>query len=119
MVDAGFIEKHLYQEHPPRHNYYLTQRGEDFIPVLFVLLDFGSKHFAPDGPKVVVVNKDTAETAEPVLVDRKTGDAITSDRFTIGSTALASTQTRAKYALQACKPARARSTRIAKKTPIR
>ena len=119
LVDAGFIEKHRYQEHPPRHSYHLTQRGEEFIPVLFGLLDFGNKHFAPEGPKVAVVNKDTAEIAEPVLVDRKTGDAITSDRFTIGSTALASTQTRAKYPLQACKPARVRRTTIAKKTPIR
>jgi len=49
LVDAGFVEKHLYQEHPPRHSYHLTQRGEDFIPVLFVLLEFGNKHFAPKG----------------------------------------------------------------------
>ncbi|MDT5168502.1 MAG: hypothetical protein QOD02_1829 [Mycobacterium sp.] len=118
LIDAGFVEKHLYQEHPPRHSYHLTQRGEDFIPVLFVLLEFGNKHFAPEGPKVAVVNKDTAEIAEPVLVDRKTGDAITSDRFTIASTTLANMQTQAKYPLQACKPARAGRTKPAKKTPI-
>ena len=119
LVDAGFVEKHLYQEHPPRHSYHLTQRGEEFIPVLFGLLNFGNKHFAPEGPKVVVVNKDTAEIAEPVLVDRKTGDAITGDRFTIASTAQASRQTQAKYPRQARKPARAGRTRVAKKTPAR
>ena len=67
LVDAGFVEKRLYQEHPPRHSYHLTQRGEDFIPVLFVLLEFGNKHFAPEGPKVVVVNNDTAETARVLM----------------------------------------------------
>jgi DNA-binding HxlR family transcriptional regulator len=119
LVDAGFVEKHLYQEHPPRHSYHLTQRGEEFIPVLFGLLNFGNKHFAPEGPKVVIVNKDTAVIAEPVLVDRKTGDAITGDRFTIASTALASRHTQAKYPLQVRKPARAGRTRVAKKTPAR
>jgi hypothetical protein len=67
---------------------------------------------------VAVVNKDTAEISEPVLVDRKTGDAITSDRFTIASTFLANMQTQAKYPLKACKPARAGRTKVAKKTPI-
>ena len=119
LVHAGFIEKQLYQQHPPRHSYHLTQRGEEFLPVLFGLLNFGNKHFAPEGPKVVVVNTDTAEIAEPVLVDRKTGDAITGDRFTIASTARASRQTQAKYPLQARKPARAGRTRVAKKTPAR
>jgi hypothetical protein len=52
-------------------------------------------------------------------VDRKTGDAMTSDRFTIASTTLASTQTQAKYALQATKPARARRTKVAKKMSTR
>ena len=87
--------------------------------MLFVLLEFGNKHFAPDGPKVVVVNKDPAETAEPVLRDRKTGDAITSDRFTIASTTLASAQTQSRYSLQACEPARPERTKVAKKTPSR
>ena len=114
LVDAGFVEKRLYQEHPPRYSYHLTERGEDFIPVLFVLLEFGNKHFAPDGPKVAIVKKDTAEIVEPVVVDRKTGDAITSDRFTIASTTLASRQTQAKYALQAGLPARRRRPKVAK-----
>ena len=117
LVHAGFIEKQLYQQHPPRHSYHLTQRGEDFIPVLFALLAFGNKHFAPEGPKVAVVNKDTVEIAEPVLVDRKTGVAIASDRFTIASTALASKQTQAKYSLQACEPPRAGRARAARKAP--
>jgi DNA-binding HxlR family transcriptional regulator len=116
LIDAGFVEKRQYQEHPPRHSYHLTERGEDFIPVLFGLLDFGNKHFAPEGPKVAIVNKDNAQIAEPVLVDRTTGEAITIDRFTIASTPLASRQTQAKYPLQARRPARAGRTKIARKT---
>jgi DNA-binding HxlR family transcriptional regulator len=119
LVEAGFVERRLYQEHPPRYSYHLTERGEDFIPVLFVLLEFGNKHFAPEGAKVAVVDRDTAEVAEPVLVDRKTGYSITGEQFTIAATSLASPQTQAKYALQACEQAPGRRARAPKKTTLR
>jgi DNA-binding HxlR family transcriptional regulator len=105
LVDEGFAEKQLYQEHPPRYSYHLAERGNDFIPVLFALLEFGNKHFAPQGRAVAVVDRETTQIAEPVLVDRKTGIPMTGDRFTIASTGLANKQTQAKYPLQVCTPA--------------
>jgi DNA-binding HxlR family transcriptional regulator len=107
LVDAGFVDKQLYQEHPPRYSYVLTERGQDFMPVLFAILEFGNKHFSPDGPAVVVVDSVTMEIAEPVVVDAKTGVPVTSSRFTIASTGRANRQTQAKYPLQVCKPERA------------
>src|SRR6201996_4555319 len=104
LIDAGFVEKQLYQEHPPRYSYVLTERGQDFMPVLFAIVEFGNKHFSPDGPAVVVVDNTTMEVAEPVVVDAKTGVPVTSSRFTIASTGRANRQTRAKYPLQVCKP---------------
>jgi DNA-binding HxlR family transcriptional regulator len=104
LVEEGFLEKRLYQERPPRNSYHLTDRGNDFIPVLFALLEFGNKHFAPKGPAVTVVDRETTQIAEPVVVDRKTGVQMTSDRFTIASTGRANRQTQAKYALQVCAP---------------
>jgi DNA-binding HxlR family transcriptional regulator len=116
LVDAGFVNKRRYQEHPPRYSYHLTERGEDFIPVLFVLLEFGNKHFAPDGPKVAVVRRDTAEIAEPVVVDRKTGLAISGERYTIAATGLAGAQTQSKYSLKVHTPATTGRPKAAKKT---
>jgi DNA-binding HxlR family transcriptional regulator len=104
LIDAGFVEKQLYQEHPPRYSYVLAQRGQDFMPVLFAIVEFGNKHFSPDGPAVVVVDSSTMEIAEPVVVDGNTGVPITSSRFTIASTGRANRQTQAKYPLQVCKP---------------
>jgi DNA-binding HxlR family transcriptional regulator len=126
LVEEDFLDKRLYQERPPRHGYHLTDRGNDFIPVLFALLEFGNKHFAPRGRAVAVVDRETTEIAEPVLVDRKTGLQMTSDRFTIASTRLANEQTLAKYPLQACaadtaagtgEPTKRRASKAARKKP--
>jgi len=81
LVESGLLERRAYSEHPPRHEYILTERGRDFRPVLWALLAWGNKHFAPDGPSVVVVDSETGEVAEPVLVDRKSGRPLVEPDF--------------------------------------
>ena len=49
LVAAGMLERRLYSERPPRHEYVLTERGRDFRTVLLALLDFGHRHFAVAG----------------------------------------------------------------------
>jgi DNA-binding HxlR family transcriptional regulator len=73
LVEAGLLERRRYCDKPPRDEYVLTQRGRDFQPVLIALMDWGNRHFTPDGIRVQVVNTETGAAAEPVLVDRKTG----------------------------------------------
>jgi DNA-binding HxlR family transcriptional regulator len=73
LVEAGLLERRRYCDKPPRDEYVLTQRGRDFQPVLIALMDWGNRHFTPDGIRVQVVNTATGAAAEPVLVDRKTG----------------------------------------------
>ncbi len=73
LVEAGLLERRRYCDKPPRDEYVLTQRGRDFQPVLIALMDWGNRHFTPDGVRVQVVNTETGAAAEPVLVDRKTG----------------------------------------------
>jgi DNA-binding HxlR family transcriptional regulator len=77
LVEAGLLEKRRYSERPPRYEYLLTDRGRDFRPVLLALQAWGSRHFAPEGPSVVLVDTRTGQPAEPVLVDAVTGDRIT------------------------------------------
>jgi DNA-binding HxlR family transcriptional regulator len=73
LVEAGLLERHRYSERPPRDEYLLTARGRDFRPVLWALLAWGNKHFAPEGASVMVVDSATGAPAEPMLVDRNTG----------------------------------------------
>jgi DNA-binding HxlR family transcriptional regulator len=44
LVDEGLLERRRYQERPVRHEYWLTQRGEDLWPVLLALMEWGERH---------------------------------------------------------------------------
>ena len=70
LVEAGMLERHRYSEHPPRHEYRLTERGQDFRSVLVAMLAWGNRHFAPEGPSVMIVDARTGAPADPILVDR-------------------------------------------------
>ena len=73
LVEAGLLERRRYSDRPPRDEYVLTQAGRDFRPVLWALLAWGNKHFAPEGPSVVIVDSKTGAEADPMLVDRISG----------------------------------------------
>ncbi len=57
LVEFGLLERRRYSERPPRDEYVLTERGRDFRPVLWALLAWGNKHFAPEGASVVLVDQ--------------------------------------------------------------
>ena len=70
LVDAGLMRRELYCEHPPRHEYRLTERGKDFRPVLLSLFAWGNRHFAPEGEGLALVDAKTGVALDPILVDR-------------------------------------------------
>jgi len=76
LVAAGMLERRPYSERPPRHEYVLSDRGRDFRTVLLALLDFGHRHFAVAGGGTRIVDARTGATAEPMLVDRRTGQPL-------------------------------------------
>lgn len=43
LVDEGIMERHQYQERPERHEYLLTEKGRDLLPVLGALGLWGKK----------------------------------------------------------------------------
>jgi DNA-binding HxlR family transcriptional regulator len=81
LVESGLLERRIYSERPPRHEYVLTERGHDFRPVLWALLAWGNRHFAPEGASVIVVDTETGEPADPVLVDRHSGKVMVEPTF--------------------------------------
>jgi DNA-binding HxlR family transcriptional regulator len=55
LVDEGMLERRPYQDHPPRHEYVLTEKGRDFFPVIAALMRWGDRWLAgDDGPPVVL-----------------------------------------------------------------
>jgi DNA-binding HxlR family transcriptional regulator len=85
LVEDGLLERRRYQEHPPREEYVLTARGRDFRPVLITLMDWGNKHFAPEGAASLLVDTETGRPSDPVLVDRATGREIDETGFTFAA----------------------------------
>jgi DNA-binding HxlR family transcriptional regulator len=81
LVEAGLLERRPYSERPPRDEYVLTPMGRDFRPVLWALLAWGNKHFAPEGASVLIADSKTGAVADPVLVDRKSGRLLTEPAF--------------------------------------
>jgi DNA-binding HxlR family transcriptional regulator len=59
LVEEGILEQRRYSERPPRHEYFLTEKGLDLWPVMISLLHWGDRHLEwPDGPPVVVVHRE-------------------------------------------------------------
>jgi DNA-binding HxlR family transcriptional regulator len=97
LVQAGLLERRRYQERPARFEYLLTARGRDFRPVLWTLLNWGNRHFAPEGASVQLIDSATGEVAEPVLVDRRTGKALATPQYRAAPGPAANARTRARY----------------------
>lgn len=76
LVAAGLLERRRYCDRPPRYEYLLTHCGRDFGPVLLTLLDWGNKHFAPEGASLQWVDRASGRPVDLQLVDGATGKRI-------------------------------------------
>lgn len=94
LVETGLLERRQYSMRPPRYEYLLTQRGRDFRPVLVSLLTWANQHFASEGISVELVQAETGKSADPILVDRKSGRPVTESEFIFAPGPLANDRTR-------------------------
>jgi len=97
LVAAGLLERQLYSERPARYEYHLTEAGRDFRPVLWMMLDWGSRHFCPEGELVRIENSRTRKRVTPVLVDRDSGRELAAGDFRLAAGAAASDAVRKKF----------------------
>lgn len=59
LVAHGLLATHVYQRHPRRHEYLLTEKGTDLIPALLALMQWGDRWAWGDGGGPVrVVHED-------------------------------------------------------------
>ncbi|SEG89747.1 DNA-binding transcriptional regulator, HxlR family [Thermomonospora echinospora] len=66
LCDEGILRRHRYQERPDRYEYRLTRKGVELWPVMMMLLKWGDRYYAADGPPMVVVHRGCGGT----LTDR-------------------------------------------------
>ncbi|CUV66059.1 Transcriptional regulator, HxlR family (fragment) [Sulfurovum sp. enrichment culture clone C5] len=83
LVESGILERQKYGESDKRFEYVLTQRGMDLAPILILMFEWGNKHSAPKGVKSYFINIKTKEIAEPVVIDRKTGEAMSHETYQV------------------------------------
>ncbi len=77
LVHEGLLRKELYQEHPPRYEYRLTDKGRAFFDVLAAMWRWGEDWLWPDGKvPVALVDRETGKAVRPVVVDERTGERI-------------------------------------------
>ncbi len=97
LVESGLLARQPYQQRPTRYEYVLTDRGRDFRPVLWALLSWGNRHFAPEGASVQIIDSQTGDVADPVLIDRRTGKPLATPQFRSAPGPAANARTRARY----------------------
>ncbi|MFD6141132.1 winged helix-turn-helix transcriptional regulator [Promicromonospora sp. NPDC060271] len=62
LVDHQILVRRAYSEHPPRHDYVLTEKGEGLLSVLVAMQEFGDRYLLGDGSVSASPAGDSAET---------------------------------------------------------
>lgn len=86
LVEEGLLEKRLYEQRPPRHEYLITEKGRAFYPVLAAMWRYGEDWLwgADSEPALQLFDRETGEVVRPLVVDERTGDAIDVRRLRLG-----------------------------------
>jgi hypothetical protein len=67
-VQQGLLDRVLYQDRPPRHDYHLTARGRALCPVLLVLFDWGERGLGTETTDASVLHKSCGERLRLLVV---------------------------------------------------
>ncbi|MET0698256.1 MAG: helix-turn-helix domain-containing protein [Mycobacterium sp.] len=73
LVEAGLLDRRQYSDRPPRQEYVVTDRARELRPVLVALYAWGVRGQKPGARTMVLVDADSGNEIEPVLVDKQTG----------------------------------------------
>ena len=79
----GLVARRPYQDHPPRHEYVLTDKGRDLWKVTTALREWGDRWDASGygAATVEVVDRETGREVVLALVDPATGQAVPRKRI--------------------------------------
>ena len=76
LVDAEILERHQYEERPPRHEYRLTRKGRALQPVLLSLMRWGDE-WADGEPPVELVHRECGQATHAVATCAECGGELT------------------------------------------
>ena len=74
LVEEGLLVKVAYEEHPPRFEYKLTEKGRAFWDVLAAMWRWGSDWMWGDkSAPLALFDRETENEVKPVVIDENTG----------------------------------------------
>ncbi len=73
LTAQGFFTRRVYEAHPRREEYELTQKGLDVLDVVLAIAAWGSRWAAPEGAPLECIDTATGRAIDPVLVDAHSG----------------------------------------------
>jgi len=78
LVKHGVLRRERYQDHPPRFEYRLTEKGIDLYPVVVSIAGWGDRYMAgKNGPPVERVHRACGHVATLRLTCEHCGDPVT------------------------------------------
>ena len=77
LTAEGLFERRRYNDHPPRFEYVLTDKGRDFYPVAIALFAWGNRNLVHDEIAMRLGDKKTGKERCAIMVDAHTGEEIT------------------------------------------
>jgi DNA-binding HxlR family transcriptional regulator len=76
LVEQGVLERVRYQDHPPRDEYRLTDKGRDLWGVITAMRQWGDAWAAPHGPPVEVVHIACGHPGEALFTCSHCGETL-------------------------------------------
>jgi DNA-binding HxlR family transcriptional regulator len=76
LVDNGVLKRKPYQEHPPRSEYRLTDKGRDLWHVITAMRQWGDRWAAPDGAPIKIKHSACGRIVKAVPVCSYCGEAL-------------------------------------------
>src|ERR1700694_4657591 len=76
LVENGVLKRVPYQDHPPRSEYRLTDKGRDLWAVLTSMRQWGDRWAAPNGAPVEVVHAACGHVSSAVPVCSECGETL-------------------------------------------
>jgi DNA-binding HxlR family transcriptional regulator len=76
LVDNRILARVPYQDHPPRSEYRLTDKGRELWPVVNAMRQWGDKWAAPKGPRVELVHDECGHVAQAVATCSECGEKL-------------------------------------------
>jgi len=76
LVDHGVLKRVPYEEHPPRSEYRLTDKGRDLFHVMTAMRQWGDRWAAADGPPLKLRHKACGHVTKAVVACSHCGEPL-------------------------------------------